>query len=425
VPRPACLLLLCLALACSFAAQAQDARQLQGVESALRASRQKAAELGAAAAALAREMAGLQVQLVQAGADTQAAEAELSDLEASLGRLEPRRAAKAQDLAQGRRALGASLAALERLAATPPGAVLAGGSPLDLARGSLLLAVAVPELRRRAAGLEADLAALAALQRDIAARQARAQIVLASLRADRGRIADLLRRRAALQRRTAAEAAAANARSAKLAVDAKDLQQLIERLAEQRRKEEEERQQALAEQRRQELERQQKLAEAQRQAQFQAPAQPPAQPQQQAALTPGNVRPFPSAPGSLAAPVSGRIVLSFGTPNEAGSTSKGILLETRPEAAVLAPFDGQVVFYGPFRSYGEILIIQHSGGYHSLLAGLAHSNAAVGQWVVAGEPVGAMAPSKDGNPKLYMELRRDGHPIDPAPWLGKTDSKVE
>jgi len=124
-------------------------------------------------------------------------------------------------------------------------------------------------------------------------------------------------------------------------------------------------------------------------------------------------------------PVAGHVQDLFGVPDSTGSTGKGIEIETRPDAAVVAPFDGQILFRGPFRSYGEILIIQHDGGYHSLLAGLARSDAAVGQWVLAGEPVGVMGQSKDGNPKLYMELRRDGRPIDPAPWLGKSDSKVE
>jgi len=92
---------------------------------------------------------------------------------------------------------------------------------------------------------------------------------------------------------------------------------------------------------------------------------------------------------------------------------------------VLAPFDGQVIYRGPFRSYGEILIIQHGGGYHSVLAGLGRSDAAVGQWVLAGEPVGAMGSPQDGKAQLYVELRRDGHPIDPAPWLGKSNTNVE
>jgi septal ring factor EnvC (AmiA/AmiB activator) len=266
--------------------------------------------------------------------------------------------------------------------------------------------------------LKTDLAALDDLGRQIAGRRARIQLVAASLDAGRQKIAALLRRKAELQRQTAAQAAEADARSAKLAAEAKDVRELIEKLARQRQQEEEEQRRRQEELRQQEQLQQQQQEQQQKQQQKQ-------QGQAKRPVSPGNIRAFPKALGSLAAPVAGRLVARFGATDESGSPSKGILLETRPQAAVVAPFDGQVLFRGPFRSYGEILIIQHAGGYHSLLAGLARSDATVGQWVLAGEPVGVMGLSENGGPKLYMELRRDGHPVDPAPWLGKTDSKVE
>ncbi len=364
-------------------AQDKNSQQLQGVEAALQASKQKAAALAAAAAALSKEAAGLQARLVQRAAAAQQAEKELSDLEATLATLEETRAVKTAELNRKRHALLLSLAALERLAMTPPGAALVGENPLDIARGSLLLNFAVPELRRRAAGLAGELSQLSQLGKEIDGRRTHAQTLASVLDRERQQIAELLQQKASLQRQTAAQASAANARSAKLAAQAQDLRDLLEKLA----------------------------AEKQRQ-----PAM---------AAMPENIRPFPTQAGSLTPPVSGRIVARFGASDAAGSSSRGILLESRAQAAVVAPFDGQVLFRGPFRSYGEILIIQHGGGYHSLLAGLGRSDAVVGQWVLAGEPVGVMGPSKDGNPKLYMELRRDGHPIDPVPWLGKSDSKVE
>jgi septal ring factor EnvC (AmiA/AmiB activator) len=78
------------------------------------------------------------------------------------------------------------------------------------------------------------------------------------------------------------------------------------------------------------------------------------------------------------------------------------------------------------------LIIEHGGGYHTVLAGLDQVDAVVGQWLLAGEPVGVMgagegsgdAASAGGRPKLYLELRRDGQPIDPVPWFGAADTKT-
>jgi septal ring factor EnvC (AmiA/AmiB activator) len=383
---------LCLGLLAPAGVRGQDAtpaappdanaHQLQGVEAALAASKQKAAALAASQAALAKETAALQASLVLRAAAVQAAERELTELEATLATLEEARKAKAGDLAARRRALLLSLAALERLAMTPPGAALVDENPLDIARGSMLLRVAVPELQRRVAALEDELVQMDALEREIQSRRTRAQGVAATLEQDRQQVAELLKRKADLKRQTAAQAASTEARTAKLAAEAQDLRDLLDKLAKEKQ---------------------------------QNPVGP----------KPDNIRPFPSQMASLVPPVSGQIVGRFGASDSSGYPAKGIQLETRPGAAVVAPFDGQILFRGPFRSYGEILIIQHDGGYHSLLAGLARSDAVVGQWVLAGEPVGVMGPSQGGNPKLYMELRRDGHPIDPVPWLGKSDSKVE
>ena len=105
----------------------------------------------------------------------------------------------------------------------------------------------------------------------------------------------------------------------------------------------------------------------------------------------------------------------------------GAVPTTRPAARVVAPYDGQVVYAGQFRGYGQILIIEHGGRYHTLLAGLARIEAVVGQWFLAGEPVGVMGSPEDRNPELYLELRRIGQPINPLPWLATTneDNKVQ
>ena len=208
-----------------------NAKQLQGVEAALAAAKQKQAALAAAAAALAKETADLQASLVQRAAAIQAAERELSQIEATLATLEEARRAKALELADKRRALLGSLAALERLAMTPPGAALVDEDPLDIARGSLLLRYAVPELQRRAGLLAGEIAQMDALGREIEGRRAHAQSVEASLQQDGQQVAELLKRKADLQRQTAAEASAAQTRSEKLAAQAKDLRDLLDKLA--------------------------------------------------------------------------------------------------------------------------------------------------------------------------------------------------
>jgi murein hydrolase activator len=127
-------------------------------------------------------------------------------------------------------------------------------------------------------------------------------------------------------------------------------------------------------------------------------------------------------PGKYAVPVAGEIVKRFGE-TDGFQDAKGLTIRTRPGAQVVAPFEGQIMFAGPFKGYGQILIIDHGGGYHSLLAGIDQIEASAGQRVVAGEPVGVMK-SGDPNPSLYLELRRQGQPINPLPWLVARDGKV-
>ena len=95
-----------------------------------------------------------------------------------------------------------------------------------------------------------------------------------------------------------------------------------------------------------------------------------------------------------------------------------------PDLATAAPFDGQVVFSGPFRGYGPIVILEHGGGYHSLIAGLHRIDTTDGSWVVAGEPVGVMSTGPRGERSLYLELRRNGQPINPLPWLASREGKT-
>jgi septal ring factor EnvC (AmiA/AmiB activator) len=121
--------------------------------------------------------------------------------------------------------------------------------------------------------------------------------------------------------------------------------------------------------------------------------------------------------------VAGRYGEAAGSGPDAGLRTKGITIQTRAGAQVVAPFDGIVAFTGPFRGYGLLLIIEHSEGYHTLLAGLGRIECSVGQRVLAGEPVGAM---DDGDkPALYVELRRDGQPVNPLPWMASRTANNE
>lgn len=107
----------------------------------------------------------------------------------------------------------------------------------------------------------------------------------------------------------------------------------------------------------------------------------------------------------------------FDEVSEDGTASEGIFIRTRPRAQVVSPFDARVEFAGPFNTYGGLLILNVGDDYYIVLAGMAVTYASVGQSVLAGEPVGAMPDQSQPAPDLYLELRRDGVAIDPAPWI--------
>ena len=162
-----------------------------------------------------------------------------------------------------------------------------------------------------------------------------------------------------------------------------------------------------------------------------------------AALMPGSpgrikpAMPFTAARAKLPMPAQGRRMLAFGEKTQYGGQSKGMVVETRNAAQVIAPCDGWVVYAGEFRSYGQLLIINAGDGYHVLLAGMSQIDVQPGQFVLTAEPVGTMSGnaktasasaqsnSSANSPVLYVEFRKDGRPIDPDPWWIASQQKVQ
>jgi septal ring factor EnvC (AmiA/AmiB activator) len=141
---------------------------------------------------------------------------------------------------------------------------------------------------------------------------------------------------------------------------------------------------------------------------------------------------FASTKGMLAYPVNGTKIREFGRSDGSGGIDKGISLATRPGAQVTTPCDGWVVYSGPFRSYGQLLILNAGGGYHVLIAGMERISVNIGQFVQTGEPVAIMGSTSQvasilatnaSQPVLYVEFRKDGTPIDPGPWWAATEGE--
>ncbi|MCE9648437.1 MAG: peptidoglycan DD-metalloendopeptidase family protein [Parvibaculum sp.] len=419
---------LTLALPPGLHAETADPSKLESLKQELGTSVERKKALEKQTEAARRDAELVRSKLIETAASVQAREAEVSASEARIAELKDAEAALLVQL-EGRRAKIADLlAALTRLDRNPPPALaVKPEDALGAIRGAILLGDAVPELRAQADELKARLQQLTRLRESILAERTTLAQASASLARDRADLEKLLARKLARQQRLAQAAESEEARATRLSREATDLTDLIGRL---------------------ESEAAARLPQS-RPAPRPAPVEPAARPSpprdtETALLTPPDNPPalpssrlFSQAKGLIRLPATGTLVRGFGVPNGAGGTTEGMTIATRPGAQVIAPFDGKIVFAGPFRRYGQLLIISVGEGYHVLLAGMTKINGSVGQSILAGEPVGTMdLPSPEesaaaerksatgGRPSLYIEFRKDSDPIDPRPWLMMSDKKA-
>ena len=393
---------------------ANPTEQLQKSEKVLGAARGKTLELRKEAADLEEDIVRIREGLVAAAGVIQHQEALVASHERRLQRLVGRQQEISERFRKRRRQLGYVMAALQRMSRRPPEALIAlPMSPADTVRSAILLRTMLPALERRAKSLRIDLDTLVTARRQTDDQRRELDEELSKLESQRLGLSRLLGRKSRLRRRTVTESDQAARYAAKLAQETETLRDLVGRLQALRAKRE------IAAKRRREATGQAPRSSKKAGTKTAAPADPSAAPP-----TGYTGKPLESAKGRLPFPVIGKVIARYGQAVTKGSTRKGISLQTAVKAQVIAPYEGHVVFAGEFRGYGLLLIIEHSGGYHSLLAGMARIDTSVGQWVLAGEPVGVMAESGVRDPTLYVEFRREGQPINPLPWMAARKGKV-
>lgn len=434
--RPALLTATLLAISATAAAQTESPGQtLKRVEQDLQSDKALQRQLDRQSQTLQKELDELRERLVGLADQERAQEDELAHLEESLTALETQERNQAEKLESERQQIAALLAALQRVARIPPEAALARpDGPVDTLRSALLLRDTVPALRARADALAQALTRLAETRETLQAQRSRTYAARLTLIDRQKEIGQLVARREELSRQTEEERQQVAQRTARLSGQAADLRQLMERIEAERRaaaaaaaKREAERLEAarrdaerrLAEQKAAEQKQaEQKLADQKAAEQRQAEEKLA---EQRARAEAETARAAPSAPAGERLPVGGRVTVRYGEADRYGATSRGVTIQARAGSTVVSPQAGTIVFAGPFRGYGQILIVEHSHGYHSLIAGFGRIDTAVGRRVATGEPIGLMP--ADGSPDLYFELRRHGQPINPQRGFGAPEGK--
>jgi septal ring factor EnvC (AmiA/AmiB activator) len=386
---------------------------------ATREQQRKAAELQqklkADIAAIGQDRSKLNQQLIDIATQVRNVETRIGETEASLRPLDSREQAVRASLDSRRSEIVEVLAALQRAGRrTPPALLVRPEDALQSLRTAMLLGSVVPELRGRAEKLAADLGELVNLRQRIATKRDELARDRDRLKDDSVRLAALVEERQRKQSAIEKDVEAEGARAINLSRQVEGLQGLITKMEQDLKS----------------------AAKAAATASLQgAPAAPGGKPNLGALKDPARLSPaiaFASARGLFAFPVNGRKIREFGGSDGSGGVEKGISLTTKPGAQVTTPCDGWVVYAGPFRSYGQLLILNAGGGYHVLIAGMERISVNIGQFVLTGEPVATMGSTSQvasilattaSQPVLYVEFRKDGTPIDSGPWWAANEGE--
>jgi septal ring factor EnvC (AmiA/AmiB activator) len=398
--------LLALAAGAARAEPAEPQSELGKIQQEITLSTDEQARIAAEMAEAQQDQDAISKKLVQIARTIDAHEEAIGKAETRVIKLKKQEVVIRSDLAMQQEKLSALLAGLQRLEQNPPPALVV--EPRDVLaalRGAMMFGAIVPDMRKDAEALAARLAELEGIRTSLEEESSKMTGEIASLKASRLELGGLVEMKKKLLSEQGARLEQEKARASELAAKAKDLQQLIEQLAAARKKEEEERAAKMAA----------------------AEAAAVAERKRQADLAARPRIAFSKMLGQLSYPAQGQILRRFGDSDGLGSRLRGFAVATRAEAQVTAPADGRIEFSGPFRSYGQLLIIDAGEGHLILLAGMERITTEMGQVVRAGEPVAQMGkgPSsvtllgdmmQEKRPVLYVELRKGGEAIDSAPW---------
>ena len=390
----------------SHAEDADPSAKLNQVEQNLQESQTRQSALAADIETAMRADAEISDRLIALAKNLESQQQAAQTANAKILHLEAESIIIRSSLAEKQDQLSELLAGLQRLVQNPPPAlVVEPANILEALRGAVMFGAVVPEMRDEALELRSNLNRLEAIKTETEENKKTQEQALAALTTSQAELTKLQIEKKALAASSAKDLDAEKLRTTDLAMQAKTIHQLLAAL-----ETEKQRIEAV------------KTAEAKAQEKAKAEAE---RITREALARPPMV--FSQSRGKLDYPVQGDILKQFGEDNGLGTTLDGLALATSDRANVMSPIDGKIEFAGPFRSYGQLLILNAGEGYLVLLAGMNQISADIGQSVRAGEPLGTMGegPSSvalignetnNAHPVLYIEFRKNNDPVDPAPW---------
>lgn len=394
--------------------------ELRELAKTIAQAKARTADLEASIAGIERTTAGLREALVASAGKRKDLEQQVIANEDRLKGLGTRENLVKASLHQRRGLLAEVLAALQRMGRNPPPALLVTpDDALSSVRSAILLGAVVPGIRGETEKLAADLQSLSDLRKEIAAEREKYVTTMASAIEEEQKMTLLAAENDKLNVKNRAELENEKKRAAELAARATSLEGLISTL-----ESEISSAKAAAEAARAEEVKRRKLTASER-ARLDADTSLP----DKNRIAPAYA--FSALKAKLELPVAGDVLRLFGDDDGTGHSAQGITVAAKSGMVVTAPADGWIMFAGPFRSYGQMIIMNAGDGYHIVMSGMDSVTARQGQFAVAGEPLGQMGEKRIASaaglhletdrPTLYIEFRKDGKPVDSRPWWSAKD----
>ena len=373
--------------------------ELQALEAERQAAEQKLEALQAAGENTLSDLKNIDSQLISAAMESQRREEQASKAEKSLIDLGARRVSAQMSLLENRQALEDLLAALAASNRRKPPALIVSPSKANTAvRRAILMSETTPRLATESEELSREIDTLNELERRIRGEKAKLDAAEATLALKQVEIERLAAAKRGNFEDLSGDIALLKAHAAEIGAREEDLRSLLASL------------------------------------EAQAPSAPGAKPDLRPRLVSNSPSSKPSATsavartpasrplgraviGALKPPVAGSLARAFGEKLPTGGKSEWVAFATRANAQVVAPVGGTVEYARPFRTYGSMLILRTSDGYHVILTGMSRIYVTEGQGVSVGEPVGRMPDRAEPVPELNMELRLGDKVMNPADWL--------
>ncbi len=388
----------------SYGAQ-PTAAQLKKIEEQAKQKNAEQKKIAAQANQVASDIKTVSQEMIKTARAIQKNEQKLSQMEDELEELKNNLKIAEDNFTTQDQNLIKTLAALENLALKPTEALFVQPlNPVEIIRSAILLREAVPHLEERAKKIKQELNNIEIKKKRIETQIKRISLSKNKMQKEHSNMNNLAQKKKKMQKSLAIKSQKTQKEAKKLASQAKDIRDLFDKIEKQRKDKEKAQKQE-----------RQRLAELKRQKNLGTTSSNELPYDKFDNIIPKDA--FRMAKGKISMPATGKITTNFGQETKKGLHSKGITIQTREMAQVTAPFDGNVMFVGPFRGYGNLIIIDHGGGYVSLLSGLQNIDCELGQDLLAGEPIGTMPHTN--NAQLYLEIRNNNNPLNPLHWIKK------